>query len=95
MKLNILHKGSSLVKNLLPPISSYFDLPAPKQPTTKQVQFEDVKDFDAPKLQNLHSELGKELKSYAERTNASYVCQANMQLISALLADSTSWDAPI
>ena len=83
------------MKNLLPPISSYFDLPAPKQPTTKQVQFEDVKDFDAPKLQNLHSELGKELKSYAERTNASYVCQANMQLISALLADSTSWDAPI
>ena len=78
-----------------PPIDSYFDFPAPRQATTKLLRIEDVKDFDAAKLQNLQIELSEESKSYAPLTGALYTCQANIYFISGLLADSTSWDAQI
>ena len=82
-------------KDHLVPIESYFDLPTPKQPTTKLLKVDDVKDWDEAKLKSLHDRLKKEMDSYDYGSIAHKICQANLELVEVFIFNRSSWGTKI
>ena len=89
------NKTDKLTPDQLLPIDSFFDFPAPKQPTTKLIKIEDIRDWDKAKLTILHDRLTKEKNSYGADTIAERVCQANIRLVIICAYDRSAWDAKI